>query len=231
MFGEKKRENYKIILNGADASVFFPNKNKDAAHQMKFITTGNFRNDDMLVPLINAMDIVFEKRNDIVLRIVGPVRINKKEEVLKRSYIEYYDEKSLHEIAELLRDSDVFIYSHLNPPCPNSVIEAVSCGLPVVGFKSGAMEEMCYFNEELLAFVSDDVFQKYEDLNPELLAEKIILCLSEFKRFKENALKHHENFSMDQCAGSYMDVFQEVLDQKRGNMNFLRILSSMMGRS
>ena len=45
-------------------------------------------------------------------------------------------------LAELLRQHDVFITASQNDPCSNSVVEALSCGLPVLYLNSGGHSEL-----------------------------------------------------------------------------------------
>ena len=45
-------------------------------------------------------------------------------------------------IPEVDRTAHLFFSADLNPACPNSVIEALACGLPVVGFDSGSLREL-----------------------------------------------------------------------------------------
>ena len=45
-------------------------------------------------------------------------------------------------LAEKLRSSDVFLTASINDPCSNIVLEAMSCGLPVVARKSGGHAEI-----------------------------------------------------------------------------------------
>src|SRR5690606_22120330 len=120
--------------------------------------------------------------------------------------------KNMSEVAEILQASDIFIYSHLNPPCPNSVIEAISCGLPVVGFDSGSMSELLFFSRDLLAYVSDDVFQKYENFDYKKLAEKIKLSINNFDKYKRIAREHWNLYSFEDCGKKYVHVFEKVLE-------------------
>jgi glycosyltransferase involved in cell wall biosynthesis len=45
-------------------------------------------------------------------------------------------------IPEIDRSAHLMFSSDLNAACPNSVIEALACGLPVVGFATGALPEI-----------------------------------------------------------------------------------------
>jgi glycosyltransferase involved in cell wall biosynthesis len=46
------------------------------------------------------------------------------------------------ELAKLLREHDVYLTASRNDPCSNSLIEALSCGLPAVYLKSGGHPEI-----------------------------------------------------------------------------------------
>ena len=45
-------------------------------------------------------------------------------------------------IPEMDRSAHLLFSADLNPACPNSVIEALACGTPVVGFDTGALKEL-----------------------------------------------------------------------------------------
>jgi glycosyltransferase involved in cell wall biosynthesis len=60
------------------------------------------------------------------------------------------------ELADLLRDHDVYLTASRNDPCSNSLIEALSCGLPAIYLDSGGHPEIA--GEAGLAFrVAEDV--------------------------------------------------------------------------
>jgi glycosyltransferase involved in cell wall biosynthesis len=45
-------------------------------------------------------------------------------------------------IPELDRSAHLLYSADLNAACPNSVIEALACGLPVLAFDTGALQEL-----------------------------------------------------------------------------------------
>jgi len=225
MFGHKKEENYTIITNGVNKNIFYPDKKTTLDKKIKLITTGKFRNMDMLEPVIKALDVLKDKL-DFELLIAGPVINPALKSLVGRDYINCVGGKKLEDVSELLRKSHIFIYSHLNPPCPNSVIEAVSSGLPVVGFDSGAMKELLYFGTDLLAHVSDDIFQKYEDFSHKKLAEKILLSVENYEIYRKKAIEHSNLYSFEECGKKYVEVFgnlQEMADIKNYKLNTLQI--------
>jgi len=209
LFGEKETGDYEIIINGVNEAIFYPsNAFKEAPKKFKLVTTGNFRNIDMLEPVINALDAI--SKFDFELHIIGPIVNDKLYDLINRDYVTYHGTKTTHQIAGLLREQHVFIYSHLNPPCPNSVLEAIASGLPVVGFNSGSMSELLNFSPNLLAEVSKDVFQKYEDFSADALKEKIMYCMTHFEKMKEVALVNASNYSFKHCGEKYQKIFQNI---------------------
>jgi glycosyltransferase involved in cell wall biosynthesis len=46
------------------------------------------------------------------------------------------------DVPALDRSADMLFAADLHPACPNAVIEALACGLPVVGFDTGALKEV-----------------------------------------------------------------------------------------
>lgn len=210
MFGEKKDSEYSLICNGANTDIYYPAKNKKLHKKIRFITTGNFRNKDMLEPVLTALDKLEAKGVSFELNIFGPISLENKEQILSKKYVKNGQSLDQNKIADALRKSDIFIYSHLNAPCPNSVIEAVSCALPVVGFDSGALKEICHFNADLFAYVSEETFQKYEDFDSERLLEKIELAIDSFDKYKKQSLAYCNEYSMIECAKKYIEVFNKV---------------------
>lgn len=86
------------------------------------------------------------------------------------------------------------------------MLEAISVGLPVVGFASGAMQELLTWQTDLLALVSDDVFQRYENFDAAKLADKISLCCQNLMFFRERALAHSHLYSFNECGRRYVEV-------------------------
>ena len=212
MLGVKEESNYTVIHNGVHNDIFYPPEKHFVKKNWNLITTGNFRNIDMLEPVTCALDGI-KTHFEFKLHVIGPLVNPDLNKFLDRDYVVYHGPKSISEVAGLLRNSDIFIYSHLNPPCPNSVLEAVSSGIPVVGFDSGAMGELCWFSRDLLAYVSGDTFQKYEDFIPERLAEKIELCVNNYNYYREISQKHTGLYSFEECGARYVEVFEYVFGE------------------
>jgi glycosyltransferase involved in cell wall biosynthesis len=55
------------------------------------------------------------------------------------------------QIPVLDRSAHLLYCAEINPPCPNSVIEAMACGLPVAAFDTGSLNELVQGNAGRLA--------------------------------------------------------------------------------
>ncbi|MCD4744091.1 MAG: glycosyltransferase [Desulfobacteraceae bacterium] len=82
------------------------------------------------------------------------------------------------ELATILKTNDVFITASSNDPCSNAVIEALSCGLPVLYFNGGGHQEIIGYGG--LGFNTKEEILKQLDylLNNYELFQKLIYCPS-----------------------------------------------------
>lgn len=95
------------------------------------------------------------------------------------------------EVAKFLKQYDIFITAAKNDPCSNSLIEALSCGLPAVVLSDGGHPELLQKGGELFNG-KDDIIEKtekvtgnyhcYQSQIPEFSIERIAQSYYEFAR-------------------------------------------------
>ena len=107
--------------------------------------------------------------------------------------------KGRDEVASLMRGSDFLFFPSEFDPCPNTVIEAMACGLPVLYHPSGGTVELVGdagvpFSGSLEADVS------------RLLADRSAL--------RGRGLARAQEFSAERVAGRYAEVFRELLEER-----------------
>ena len=168
----------------------------------------------MIVPIVKALDSLWEDRQDFRWLVIGPVSFPAHTVLMQRPYLEHVDHASRDELAGALMQSDLFVYSFLNPNCPNSVIEAGACGLPVVGFDSGAMRELCGFNEALLAPMPNRVIHVESDLDADGLLTCIRMCLDEHAYFRACSMVHCSEFGVERSVDAYADVIRNGVSSR-----------------
>jgi glycosyltransferase involved in cell wall biosynthesis len=110
------------------------------------------------------------------------------------------------EIPDLARSSHLMYSAEVNPPCPNSVIEALACGLPVVGFDSGSLKELVTPDAGCVVPYGGDPW-KLETPDISALADSVQEVLTHQDQFRAAARKRAESaFGLDQMTDSYLKV-------------------------
>lgn len=216
VFGSVPSNTQRVILNGVDSTRFYPASDdalkKRNSRGLNFITTGNFRNADMLVPIAEALAIVKDRTSfSFFLDVVGPVSPRVQRAVGRRPYMRFTGVMDPCGVAESLRRADIFLFSSLNPPCPNSVLEALATGLPVVAFDDGSMPELLSHQAELLAPSGVGLFRTTRSLSPVGYAARIILAIDDLDRLRAAALRASTRFSIQRCAEQYVTYIQDAL--------------------
>jgi glycosyltransferase involved in cell wall biosynthesis len=96
--------------------------------------------------------------------------------------------------------------SELNAGCPNAVIEALACGLPVVGYATGALPELVPDTAGRVVPYGS-AFLLTEPGDTMALAAAAQTVLAEQDGFRRGARAHAEAcFDIQRMADRYLDV-------------------------
>jgi glycosyltransferase involved in cell wall biosynthesis len=109
-------------------------------------------------------------------------------------------------VAALLRSSALLFSADLHPACPNSVIEALACGLPVVAFDTGAIGEIVDSASGAVVPYGGDPW-KVEPPDLEALASAARAVLEGGDRFRRGARRRAEaEFGLERMIDDYLAV-------------------------
>jgi glycosyltransferase involved in cell wall biosynthesis len=96
--------------------------------------------------------------------------------------------------------------AEINAPCPNSVIEALACGLPVVSFNTGSLPELVQGDAGRTVEYSGDPWKlDPPDIRP--LVEASVEILKNQETFRRGARAWAEEaFGVDKMVEGYLKM-------------------------
>lgn len=214
-----KNSNIKVIPNGIDLKIFkkldknFCKKILNLDLSKKYILFGAMtsisdkrKGYDLLKRALSFFKEKFYlKDKDIVLLVFGANKPQNNENLP-------FDINYLGQISDditlniIYNSADVFIAPSREDNLPNTIVEALSCGVPCVAFNVGGMIDLIeHKNNGYLA----------EPFNIEDLAEGINFVLEDENRWNnlsENALnKAQKDYNINDISDKYIDLYKKIL--------------------
>lgn len=102
----------------------------------------------------------------------------------------------------------IFLCLEVNPPCPNSVIEALASGAPVIGYNTGSLAELVPSNAGFLAEYEKNPW-KLEIPDLKNIHEAALQVIENFPEYSVNARRHAEvNFDVNKMSDEYIAVLE-----------------------
>ena len=132
-----------LVRNGVDKNLYFKNtkykRKKKTLYCKVLISASNLRNENK----VNFRFLQFfddYRPDEILILLMGDtdnLKLDTKFQIKKLGYIDDEIEK-----AKIYNEADALIFPSMGENCPLTILEAVSCGLPVFCFSNTGMKEL-----------------------------------------------------------------------------------------
>lgn len=217
--GPKQHERSSTIYNGADITHFAPTGHKklkrDNPKQQIFFTASAFRRTDQILPILAALKHYKHRYNDnFVFYIAGSFSAEVKsipDEFGHLPYVRFLGKINNTDLPDYLRSADAFLFTHLNPPCPNNIVEALACGVPICGVADGSMPELVTRSGILLP-TRGAGFWRRRIIDSRLLAHNLQRLMLQRRTYARRArIEAIERLSSETMAKNYRKLLQELL--------------------
>ncbi|KKU48146.1 hypothetical protein A3H10_03505 [Candidatus Uhrbacteria bacterium RIFCSPLOWO2_12_FULL_46_10] len=216
LFLGQSRAPWNIIYNGIDTDMFSPDGPshilKTNPKQIILISIGDFRRREQIQPLIETCSLLHGKF-DIKLILIGSITSNLKP-LVNLPFISLLDVIPNQELHSYLRGADIFLFSDRSA-CPNAVLEALACGLPVVAFQKGAMKELVpdgmgilipYDLQNFFKQIAPSDYKTMAHIIEDVLQRRILLndkyTIANYAR---------QYFSLETMTENYLEIFHSLI--------------------
>ena len=200
-----------VIINGADLGRYTPQglHERPTGHYRLLVVEGSLAG-GLSYGLFNAASLASElsKKFKIELMIVGHVDGRTKNKLKHQGQfrLQFMDTVPREHIPWLMRSSHLLFSAEVNPPCPNSVIEALACGLPVVGFDTGSLSELVQGDAGRLVPYGANPWKLETPAIP-ALADAAVEVLDDQQRFRTSARERAETFfDVEKMVDAYLNI-------------------------
>lgn len=201
-----------VIHNGVDLNVYTPGDETPSNPPYKLLLVEGSLGGGYEMGLDNAIrltEILHQKHNlQVELMIVGKVTDEHKTHVASKTNIaiNWMGSVPRDRIPEIDRSAHLLFSADLNAACPNSVIEALACGLPVLSFDTGALKELVPGDSgRVVPYGGNPWSIDPPDINS--LADAAMDVLQNQPSFRKSAREQAEaNLGLDGMVDKYLEV-------------------------
>lgn len=215
-----------VIYNCIDTDFFSPREEKFRSGPLTILLGGNqykrYRLDVALVTIFH----IKKEIPDVKLIVTGKIAWDgKPEQVCLREIqktitnlgiknnVEFIGKYTQNEAPALYRRADILLHTKWKDPSPGLVIEAMSCGLPVVFSNSGGVPEIVGKSAGI-GVPAKDSWDEVDSPDPLLLSAAVLKVSGNLDYYSLNARKRAINkFHISKFIEQHKSIFLELLSK------------------
>jgi glycosyltransferase involved in cell wall biosynthesis len=209
-----KARNYDVIYNPVDTSKFTPAKR--VRRPITLLLCGTQQAKYRVLSAIDVLQRLIGRGQNIKLIIAGRLNWNNSEEQVGKyisqckldKYVQLIGEFSRNQAREIFLLGDILLHTKYNDPCPTVVLEALSCGLPIIGSDSGGLPELVSESSGILVPVPKDDYYTDHSIPPDAGANAVEEVISAYDWYAAAARQQAvESFDLKRWLFKHEEIF------------------------
>lgn len=219
--GEYKGE-YTVIHNCIDAEIFKPAERPLPLSPLVLLAIGTHMDKGRIILPLQVTALLREKQIPVRLRIAGRFTWPNGEaetiaEIKKLGIADLVDFDNQGftqaQAPAIYQSGHILLHVKYKDPCPTAVIEAMGCGIPVIGSKTGGLPELIPDRAGVLINLPDS----WEELlypSAEAIAAAVIKISTDWSAYSRNARQHVlANLNKEKWLARHEETFQRILSK------------------
>lgn len=223
-FLERFEGPHSVIYNNIDTTFFTPQLQNDINRPLTILLGGNQYRKYRLETALKTIAEIKKALSDVQLIVTGKVAWNSMSEVdcLAEAHsimselnitenVQFTGMYTQEQAPVLYNRADLLLHTKWRDPSPGLVIEAMSCGLPVVYSSSGGVPELVGTS----AGIGVPAYGSWEMIDPPdpvQLADAVLRVFDRLDWYSSNARKRAvEKFNLPLFIDQHKTIFEEVL--------------------
>lgn len=198
--------NSSIIYNAVSLDEFFPVRKNNKLENLRVIAVEGTVQGDLALEALKAITVT-------KIDVYGRVHAKIQKDILmhQNKNVYFHGPIPLKNIPKVFEGRKIYLCLEINPACPNSVIEALASGVPVIGYDSGSLSELVGNAGVIMPYKGGNS-SKMQAPNCESL-NAAILTISKDYEYYSNLARNRANkfFSLHDQFLRYKDIIENKI--------------------
>ncbi len=192
-----------VIPNGIDDYYLKNSKSHNCDEKLlRIIYAGDINDNKNCITTIKACEYLIQAGYNIQYTIVGKIKHNKFNNILKKDFINYIPPVDKFELLKLYENNDFFVMPSKHETFGLVYAEAMSQGLPLIYTKNQGFDG---------TFAEGEVGYSVAHNDYKVIAEKILIMKDNYETFSNNCATMSSRFDWEKVARTYLCMYNEII--------------------